>query len=103
VLLEQDRLEEAEQDLLHGLDLIGWGMNPYYLMTAYLGLFRLREIQGRSAEALDSLARLEEAWPDIAFCTRRAAGDAYLANSAGRARGAGRSSRLAPDHHLNTR
>ena len=70
VLLEQDRLEEAERDLLHGLDLIGWGINNYYLLTAYLGLYRLREIQGRSAEALDSLTRLEEAWPDIAFCTR---------------------------------
>jgi LuxR family maltose regulon positive regulatory protein len=70
VLLEQDRLEEAERGLLHGLELIGWGMNPYYLMTAYLALYRLREIQGRSAEALDSLARLEEAWPDVTFCTR---------------------------------
>ena len=70
VLLEQDRLEEAEQDLLHGLDLIGWGMNPYYLMTAYLALYRLREIQSRSAEGLDFLARLEEAWPDITFCMR---------------------------------
>ena len=70
VLLEQDRLEAAEQALLTGLDLIGWGMNPYYLMTACLGLYRLREIQGRSAEALDYLTRLEEAWPDIAFCTR---------------------------------
>lgn len=70
VFLEQDRLEEAERALLSGLDLIGWGLNPYYLMTAYLSLFRLREIQGRSAEALDTLTRLEEAWPDIAVCTR---------------------------------
>ncbi len=70
VLLEQDRLEDAEQALLSGLDLIGWGMNPYYLMAACLALFRLREIQGRSAEALNYLTRLEEAWPDIAFCTR---------------------------------
>jgi len=70
VLLEQDRLEEAERDLLHGLEMIGWGMNPYYLLTAYLGLYRLHEIQGRSAEALDSLTRLEEAWPDVTFCTR---------------------------------
>ncbi len=70
VLLEQNQLEEAEQALLSGLDLVGWGLNPYYLMTAYLALFRLREIQGRSEEALDYLTRLEEAWPDIAFCTR---------------------------------
>ncbi len=70
VLLEQDRLEEAERDLLHGLDLIGWGMNPYYQMTACVSLFRLREIQGRSAEAVEFLSRLEETWPDIAFCIR---------------------------------
>jgi LuxR family maltose regulon positive regulatory protein len=70
VLLEQDRLEEAERSLLHGLDLIGWGVNPYYQMTACLALFRLHEIQGHPAEAAECLARLEEAWLDIAFCTR---------------------------------
>ncbi len=70
VLLEQDQLEDAEQALLSGLDLIGWELNPYYLMTAYQALFRLREIQGRSVEALDYLTRLEDAWPDIALCTR---------------------------------
>jgi LuxR family maltose regulon positive regulatory protein len=70
ILLEQNQLEVAERDLLHGLDLIGWGMNPYYQMTACVALFRLREIQGRSVEALDTLTRLEEAWPDISFCTR---------------------------------
>lgn len=69
-LLEQNRLEEAEQVLLSGLDLIGWVLNPYYLLTAYLALYRLREIQGRSEEALDYLTHLEEAWPDIAFCPR---------------------------------
>jgi LuxR family maltose regulon positive regulatory protein len=39
-------------------------------MTAYQALFRLREIQGRSEEALDYLTRLEDAWPDMVFCTR---------------------------------
>jgi LuxR family maltose regulon positive regulatory protein len=70
VLLEQDRLAEAEGHLLRGLDLMGWGMNPYYLFTACVALFRLREIQGRSTEAVEYLTRLEEAWPDIVFCTR---------------------------------
>jgi LuxR family maltose regulon positive regulatory protein len=69
VLLEQNRLAEAEGHLLHGLDLMGWGMNPYYLFTACVTLFRLREVQGRSAEAIEYLTRLEEAWPDIGFCT----------------------------------
>ena len=49
---------------------MGWGMNPYYVFTACVALFRLREIQGRSAEAIEYLTRLEEAWPDITFCTR---------------------------------
>ncbi len=69
ILLEQDRLDEAEQSLLHGLELLGWGTNPYYLMTACVGLFRLYEFRGRPAEALKCLDRLETAWPDIAFCT----------------------------------
>ncbi|MCL4562704.1 MAG: LuxR C-terminal-related transcriptional regulator [Chloroflexi bacterium] len=69
VLLEQDQLEGAEEHLLHGLDLIGMGMNPYYLMTAYVALARLHEIQNRPGEAARYLARLEETWPDIAFCT----------------------------------
>jgi LuxR family maltose regulon positive regulatory protein len=70
VLLEQDQLTEAEQYLRRGLELIGWGINPYYLFTACVALFRMCETQGRSVEALTYLARLEEIWPDIAFCTR---------------------------------
>lgn len=69
ISLEQDRLQEAERLLAQGLDRMGWGMNPYYLMLALAALFRLCQIQGRSAEALAHLARLEEAWPDIAFYT----------------------------------
>ena len=70
VLLEQDQLNEAEEHLLRGLDLMGWGMNPYYVFTACVALFRLREVQGRFAEAIEYLTRLEETWPDIVFCTR---------------------------------
>ena len=70
VLLEQDQLVEAEQHLLRGFELIGGGLNPNYLFTACVALFRLGEIQGRSAEALAYLTRLEESWPDVAFCTR---------------------------------
>jgi LuxR family maltose regulon positive regulatory protein len=69
VLMDQDRLDEAEGYLCHGLDLMGGGMNPYSLMTAYVALFRLCEIQGRPAEALRYLDRLEVAWPDIDFYT----------------------------------
>jgi LuxR family maltose regulon positive regulatory protein len=69
VLLEQDRLDEAERHLRHGLDLMGGGMNPYYLMTAHIALARLHEIQGRPGQGLKTLDHLETAWPDVAFCT----------------------------------
>lgn len=69
ILMEQDQLAEAELRLRQGLDLMGGGANPYYLMTAYVALFRLCEFQGRTAEALKSLAHLEVMWPDIAFFT----------------------------------
>ncbi|HVN55873.1 MAG TPA: LuxR C-terminal-related transcriptional regulator [Anaerolineaceae bacterium] len=70
VLIEQDRLEEAGQRLGGGLEQMGWGMNPYYLFVAYVALFRLNQIQGRTVEASQCLDRLEEAWPDVQFCTR---------------------------------
>ncbi|MHC1770298.1 MAG: LuxR C-terminal-related transcriptional regulator [Flexilinea sp.] len=69
VLLEQNHLVEAEKRLLHGLELIGIGMNPYYLMTGYVALARLYEIQDRLMDAETCLVRLEETWPDIAFFT----------------------------------
>lgn len=68
VQMEQDQLDAADQLLRQGLDLMGGGMNPYYKMTACVALFRLREIQGRSVEALEFLSRLEESWPDFSFC-----------------------------------
>jgi LuxR family maltose regulon positive regulatory protein len=70
VLLEQDRLDEAEQYIQQGLDILGWSANPYYLLTAYIALFRLDEIRERSEAALARLVRLEQTWPDISFCTR---------------------------------
>ena len=70
VRLERDRLEEADHALLRGLELTKWGTTPYYHMTARVALFRLREVQGRSAEAVEHLAQLEEMWPDFAFLAR---------------------------------
>lgn len=70
ILLEEDRLEEAERALLHGLEMIGGTNNPSYGMTACVALFRLREIQGREVEAFQFLEDIEGAWPDIAFCTQ---------------------------------
>lgn len=70
VRMDQGRLEEAEKRLRDGLNLLGAGMNPYYLMTACIALFQLCTFQGRpAAEALQFLDHLETAWPDIAFLT----------------------------------
>jgi LuxR family transcriptional regulator, maltose regulon positive regulatory protein len=69
VLVELDQLAEGEELLRRGLEQMGGGMNPYYLMRAYLELYRLCVIQRQLAEALKTLARLEAAWPDLAFCT----------------------------------
>ena len=70
ILMEQDQLEAAEEHLRQGLERMGWGMNPYYLMSASLGLARLYEIQGRLAEALAIYDRLEAFWPDIQLITQ---------------------------------
>ena len=70
VHLEQGRLEEADLALRRGLDLTKWGTTPHYQMTAQVALFRLREIEGRSAEAVEHLTRLEATWPDFASLAR---------------------------------
>lgn len=70
VLLEQDHLDEAEQYLLHGIERMGWGMNPYYLMIAFLALARVYEIQGRLVDAISCFDRLDTLWPDIQLITQ---------------------------------
>ncbi|KPL72042.1 hypothetical protein ADN00_16280 [Ornatilinea apprima] len=69
ILLEQDRLEEAERSLTQGMDRMGWGMNPYYLMTGCLARFRLYSAQRRLNAANTCLDQLEMMWPDIQFLT----------------------------------
>jgi LuxR family maltose regulon positive regulatory protein len=70
VLLEENRLDEAERALQHGLELISGTNNPFYRMVACVALFRLREIQGRETEAFHFLDDIEGAWPDISFYTQ---------------------------------
>ncbi len=70
VYLEQNRLDEAEQSLMHGLELSGWGMIPFYLMIACLALYRLHQLKGQSEKANEYLTRLAETWPDIVFCVQ---------------------------------
>jgi LuxR family maltose regulon positive regulatory protein len=69
-LLEQGPPGDVDIHLLKGLEKVGLGLHPYILLTAYMALFRLREIQGRSTEALGYLSKLEATWPDISFCTQ---------------------------------
>lgn len=70
VLLEQDHLDEAEQYFRQGIERMGWGMNPYYLMIAFLSLARIYEIQGRLVEAISCFDRLDALWPDIQLITQ---------------------------------
>jgi LuxR family maltose regulon positive regulatory protein len=70
ILLEQDHLDEAEQHLRQGIDRMGLGMNPYYLMTAFLALARVYEMQGRLVDAIACFDRLDTLWPDIQRITQ---------------------------------
>jgi LuxR family maltose regulon positive regulatory protein len=69
VLLEENRLEEAESRLRRGLETFSPGMNLHYLMTALVALAALEIICGRPEEAAAHLAQLESGWPDVSFCT----------------------------------
>jgi LuxR family maltose regulon positive regulatory protein len=66
--LDQNRLDDAEKYLLHGLTLSGWGMIPFYLMLACLALSRLYRIHGQPGKANEYLTRLGNTWPDTIFC-----------------------------------
>jgi LuxR family transcriptional regulator, maltose regulon positive regulatory protein len=83
ILLEQDRLEEAEQYLRQGLEQMGLGMNPYYLLTAYLALFRLHEMLGQWDQAAGCLDQLEALWPDVKPITQAFRVDAMLREKPG--------------------
>ena len=65
ILLERNRLSEAETLILQGLDLIQWTRG--YEMAGYANLARLRQLQGDQVGAAAALGRLEEAWPEVAF------------------------------------
>ena len=69
IQLEKNELESAEHCLVRGLDLMGGGMNPYYLMTAYLALFHLYRIHSKPLEAKKYLDKLDVIWPDVSFYT----------------------------------
>jgi LuxR family maltose regulon positive regulatory protein len=63
ILLEHNRLAEAEQLLTEGLDLIRWTGESVGHRTGYTGLARLRAIYGDRAGMSQALKRLEETLP----------------------------------------
>lgn len=64
VLLEENRLVEAEQELTQGLSLIRWTGEYRTHMKGYAALARLRSIQGDLAGMAESLKSLEEIHPE---------------------------------------
>ena len=67
ILLEYNRLAEAEPVLMEGLDLIRWTGEYEAHNTGYTALARLRAIQGDRPAMLEAVKTLEEAWPEGVF------------------------------------
>jgi len=67
ILLESNRLAEAEPVLLEGLDLIRWTGEYEAHFTGYTALARLRAIQGNRPAMLKAVKTLEEVWPEGIF------------------------------------
>jgi LuxR family maltose regulon positive regulatory protein len=67
VLLECGRLEEAEQALTEGLDLVRWIGETVAPRKGYTALARLRAIQGDRPAAMEAVKTLEETWPEGAL------------------------------------
>lgn len=67
ILLEYNRLAEAEPVLMEGLDLIRWTGEYEAHITGYYALARLRAIQGDWPAMLEAVKTLEETWPEGAF------------------------------------
>jgi len=64
ILLECGRLEEAEQALTEGLDLVRWIGESVAPKKGYTALARLRAIQGDRPAAMEAIRVLEETWPE---------------------------------------
>lgn len=69
ILLERNRLAEAEPAILQGLDLIRWTGEYEAPITGYTALARLRAIQRNRRAMLEAVKIFEENWPDGAFYT----------------------------------
>lgn len=69
-LFELNKIDEAEKRLINGLNMVGWGMNPFYFFTGNFALFQLYKGLGRKNEAAICLDKLESVWPDTSFLTK---------------------------------
>ncbi|MFN8440297.1 MAG: LuxR C-terminal-related transcriptional regulator [Caldilineaceae bacterium] len=67
ILLEANRLTEAEEELTHGLSLIRWTGEYDVYVHGYAALARLRCIQGDAAGMTENLQALEETRPEVAL------------------------------------
>jgi LuxR family maltose regulon positive regulatory protein len=67
LLLEENRLAEAEQELTQGLDLVRWTGEYEAHMKGYSALARLRSIQGDGTGMLDNIRILEGIRPEAAI------------------------------------
>lgn len=67
ILLEENRLAEAEQALAQGLSLVRWTGEYEAHMRGYSTLARMRSIQGDRAGMLESINMLEETRPEVAI------------------------------------
>jgi LuxR family maltose regulon positive regulatory protein len=67
LLLEQNRLAEAEQALMQGLSLIHLTREQHARLRCYSALARLHLAQGDREGMLENVKVLEESWPQVAF------------------------------------
>lgn len=67
ILLEENHLTEAEQELMLGLSLVRWTGEFRTHLKGHSALARLRAIQGDVPGIMESLASLEEIRPEVAL------------------------------------
>jgi len=67
ILLEENRLAEAEQALLQGLSLVHFTREQNARLRCYSALSRLRLVQGDRGGMLENVKALEESWPLATF------------------------------------
>ena len=67
ILLEQNRLAEAEQALMQGLSLVHFTRDQYARLRCYSTLSRLRLAQGDLEGMLENITALETSWPQSAY------------------------------------